>query len=411
MSRAKKAKSRAEELIEELLEEYKTPDEVMGENGLLKQLTKSLVEKMLEGEMNHHLGYEKNSQEGNNSGNSRNGKSQKKITGEFGAMPIEIPRDRNATFEPEIIQKNQTRFEGFDDKIISLYSRGMTTRDIKAHLEEMYGAEISADLVSTVTNSVMDEVREWQGRPLDAFYPIVYLDALYMKIRDNGHIRNKAVYLVIGVNMQGHKEVLGLWTQKTEGAKFWLQIVTELKNRGVEDILIACVDGLKGFPGAINAVFPQTLIQRCIVHMVRDSLRFVPDKDRRKVAADLKPVYHAATEDAGRLALEIFGKKWDNDYPMISQKWISNWGELSTFFEFPNEIRRVIYTTNAIESMNMGLRKVTKNRASFPNDEAALKLLYLALRNMAKKWTMPIKEWGKAVHQFAIRFDGRVPLD
>jgi transposase-like protein len=408
--KAGKPRTRAEELLDELIKECDNPEEIIGENGLLKQLTKGLLERAMQGELTHHLGYEKHDPTGNKSGNSRNGSSQKTIKGEFGELLIDVPRDRNGTYEPQIIQKGQTRFAGFDEKIISMYARGLTTREIKAHLEEIYGVEVSADLVSQVTDSVMEEVREWQSRPLDSIYPIVFLDAIFIKIRDGGHVKNKAVYLAIGVNMDGLKETLGIWVQQTEGAKFWLQIVTELKNRGVNDILIACVDGLKGFPEAINSVFPETEVQLCIVHMMRNSLKYVSYKDRRVLARDLKKVYHAANAEQAEARLEEFAKEWDDRYPTISKMWRNNWELLIPFMAYPEYIRRAIYTTNAIESMNMSLRKVTKNRGSFPNDEAAVKLLYLALRNISKKWTMPIREWGKAMNQFAIAYEGRLQL-
>lgn len=400
-----------DELIDNLLKEYRTPDEVIGEGGLLQQLTKRLLERTLGAELTDHVGYEKSDPAGRNSGNSRNGVSRKTLKGTFGTMPIEVPRDRNATFEPKIIGKHQTRFEGFDDKIISLYARGLSVREIKQHLEEIYQVEVSPGLISTVTDEVIDEVRAWQDRPLESFYPIVYMDALQFKVRDAGRVRNKAVYLAIGVSMEGMKEVLGMWIAQTEGAKFWLQVVTELKNRGVDDILIACVDGLKGFPEAIETVYPKTEIQLCIVHMVRHSLNFVGWKERKEVAADLRKVYTAATEEAAETRLAEFAAKWDDRFPTISKSWRSNWGRVIPFFAHPPEIRKVIYTTNAIESLNMSLRKVTKTRSSFPNDEAVLKLLYLALRNIAKKWTMPIQNWKAALNRFAIIYEDRIPID
>lgn len=409
-SRKKSEKSRAAALMDELLKECESTEDIVGEDGLLKQLTKMLVERAMQAEMTHHLGYEKHDPVGNNSGNSRNGKDTKKIKGDFGEAEIEVPRDRNGTFQPKIIKKGQTRFTGFDDKIISMYSRGMTTREIRAHLEEMYKVEVSADLISTVTDSVLEEITEWQSRPLDSIYPIVFMDALMLKIRSGGNIRKIAVYLAIGVNMDGLKEVLGIWFQKTEGAKFWLQILTEIKNRGVQDIFIASVDGLKGFPEAIESAFPHTETQLCIVHMVRNSLRFVSFRDRKELATDLKEIYRAATVEQAELALEKFSEKWDERYPMISKSWNEHWENLIPFLAYPKDIRKAIYTTNAIESLNMTLRKVTKNRGSFPSEEAALKLLYLALRNASKKWTMPIQNWGPAMNQFAIRFDGRVPI-
>jgi putative transposase len=399
------------DLIDNLLKDYKKPEDLMGENGLLKELTKRLLERAMSAEMTEHLGYERHEVTGQNSGNSRNGKSAKTLKGTFGTLPIEVSRDRNGTFEPQIVGKHQTRFTGFDENIISLYARGMSVREIREHLEEIYQVEVSPALISTVTDAVIDEVRTWQNRQLDEVYPIMYLDAIQFKVRDAGHVRNKAVYLAIGVNMEGLKEVLGLWIAQTEGAKFWLSVATELKNRGVRDIFIACVDGLKGFPEAIEAVFPQTEVQLCIVHLVRHSLNFVSWKQRKEVARDLKLIYTAATEAEAEQRLEEFAEKWDAKYPTISRSWRTNWMRVIPFFAHPGEVRRVIYTTNAIESLNMTLRKVTKARGSFPNDEAVLKLLYLALRNISKKWTMPIHDWKAALNRFAIVYEDRLPMN
>ena len=396
-------------LIDKLLADYKKPEDIIGENGLLKQLTKALLERAMQAEMTDHLGYAKHDQAGNNSGNSRNGKTTKALKGDFGELPLETPRDRNGTFEPKIIVKGQTRFTGFDDKIVSMYARGMSTREISGHLEEIYGVEVSAGLISSVTEGVMEEVKTWQGRPLDAVYPIVYLDALVVKIRDAGHVRNRAIYVAIGVNLKGNKEVLGLWTNEAEGAKFWLQVLTEIKNRGVTDIFIACVDGLTGFPKAIETVFPQAQVQLCIVHQVRASLNYVSWKQRKAVVADLQTIYRANTADDAYLKLEAFAEKWDGTYPTISQMWRRNWEHLSPFFGYPADIRKVIYTTNAVESLNMSLRKVIKTRGSFPNSDAAMKLLFLALEHIAKKWTMPVQNWKGALQRFAILLGDRVP--
>jgi putative transposase len=398
----------SEKLLDELMQTYQKPEDLLGKNGLLKQLTKALVERAMQGEITQHLGYEKHSVTGNKSGNSRNGTSNKTIRNDYGNFPIEIPRDRNGTFEPQIIPKGQTRFDGFDDKIISMYARGMTTRDIQAHLQDIYNVEVSPTLISNVTNEVINEVKIWQNRPLDAIYPIVYLDALRVKSRIDGQIKNQAVYLAIGINMDGLKEVLGMWIAKTEGAKFWLSVITEIKNRGVQDIFIACVDGLKGFPEAIETVFPETQVQLCIVHMVRNSLKYVPYKEKKKVATDLRQIYSAATVDAAYLALETFAENWDSKYPTISRSWIANWENLTPFFNYPPEIRKVIYTTNAIESLNYSLRKVTKTSGSFPTNDAVFKLLFLALRNVSKKWTMPIRYWKKALNHFVIMFEDRI---
>ncbi|HYJ87388.1 MAG TPA: IS256 family transposase [Pyrinomonadaceae bacterium] len=399
------------ELIDNLLKDYKKPEDIIGENGLLKQLTKRLLERAMAAEMTEHVGYEKHEASGNKSGNSRNGNSAKTLKGSFGTMPIEVPRDRNGTFEPQIIGKHQTRFTGFDENIISLYARGLSTREIQQHLEEIYHVEVSPTLISNVTDAVIDEVKTWQNRQLDAVYPIVFLDAIQFKVRDGGHVRNKAIYLAIGIGVSGLKEVLGLWIAQTEGAKFWLQVVTELKNRGVNDIFIACVDGLKGFPEAIETVFPQTEVQLCIVHLVRHSLKYVGWQQRKEVAADLKTIYRAATAAEAEQRLGEFSLKWDAKFPTIAKSWRSNWERVIPFFAHPPEIRKVIYTTNAIESLNMSLRKVTKARGSFPSDEAVFKLLYLALRNIEKKWTMPVRDWKAALNRFAIVYENRLPVD
>jgi putative transposase len=397
------------DLIDSLLSDYKKPEDLIGENGLLKQLTKALVERALAAEMEAHLGHAKNEAVTNPAGNARNGKSSKTLKGEFGELPIEIPRDRNGSFEPQLIPKHQTRWNGFDEKILSLYARGMTVREIQGHLEEMYGAEVSPTLISSVTDAVADEVKAWQSRPLDALYPIVYLDCIHVKVRDAGTVRAKAVYLALGINMAGEKELLGIWIAQTEGAKFWLQVITELKNRGVADILIACVDGLKGFPEAIETIYPKTAVQLCIVHLVRYSLNYISWKLRKEVALDLRTIYAAATVEEAEQRLDEFEEKWGAAYPSIAQSWRRNWPRIIPFFDYPPEIRKVIYTTNAIESVNMSLRKITKNRGSFPSDESLLKLFYLALNNISKKWTMPIRDWKAALNRFTIQFEDRMP--
>jgi putative transposase len=396
-------------VIDDLLKKYKSPEEILGENGLLKQLTKAVLQRALQAEMTHHLGHEKHAPVSNKTGNARNGTSKKTMKGDFGTIDIEVPRDREGTFEPVIVPKGQTRFPGFDDKIISLYSRGMTTREIQSHLEEIYGVEVSPTLISTVTDAVSEEVKAWQNRQLEALYPIVYMDAIRVRVRDNGHVANKAVYLAIGIKLDGDKEVLGMWVSENEGAKFWLQVVTELRNRGVEDIFLACVDGLKGFPEAIETVFPRTQVQLCIVHMVRHSLNYVTSKQRKEVADDLKLIYQSATAEQAEMQLNAFAEKWDKKHPTISRSWRRNWEQITPFFAYPPEIRKVIYTTNMIESLNMSLRKVTKNRGSFPNDEAMFKLLYLALNNITKKWKKPIINWKAAMARFAILFEDRLP--
>jgi putative transposase len=396
-------------LIDKLLAEHgHRPEDIAGENGLLKQLTKALLERAMQAELTDHLGYEKHDPVGYKSGNSRNGKTSKKLQGDFGEIDLETPRDRAGTFEPKIVAKNQTRFTGFDDKILSMYARGMTTREIQAHLEEIYGIEVSPALVSNVTEAIQDEVRAWQNRPLEPIYPIVYMDALYVRMRDGGHVQNRAVFVAIGVNLEGNKEVLGLWTSANEGAKFWLQVMTEMKNRGVQDVFIACIDGLKGFPEAIEAVFPNAEVQLCIVHLVRHSLNYVSWKQRREVAADLRPVYSAPTKEEAARLLEEFALKWDGTHPTISQVWQRNWQRITPFFAYPNEIRKVIYTTNAVESLNMSLRKIIKTRGSFPNEESAIRLLYLALRNHSKNWSF-VQGWRSALNRFQLLWPERMP--
>jgi putative transposase len=406
------------ELIDELLKGYRNPEDLMGEDGIFKQLTKALIERCLSAELDTHLAEEKaeleadSLAEGNTERpkNRRNGHSKKTIKGEFGESEIGIPRDRNGAFEPQLIAKGQTRFNGFDDKILSLYARGMTTRDIQAQLQELYGVEVSHTLISNVTEAVEQERKLWQNRSLDAIYPIIYFDALVVKVRHEGRVINKAIHLALGVNLAGQKELLGLWMTQNESSKFWLSVLTELQNRGVKDIFIACVDGLTGFPEAIEAVFSQTTVQLCIVHMVRNSLSYVSYKDRKAVAADLKTIYTAATETEAEQALVDFTERWDKQYPTISKSWINHWNRIIPFFAFPPDIRKAIYTTNAIESMNMTLRKVLRNHRSFPTDESAMKVIYLAIANVSKKWTMPIRDWKAALNRFAIEFEGRFPL-
>ncbi len=395
-------------LIDQLLTDYKKPEDIIGENGLLKELTKAILERALEAEITEHLGYAKHDPAGHHRGNTRNGKSRKTLKGDFGELELETPRDRQASFEPKLVGKRQTRWTGFDDKIISMYARGMTTREIQGHLEEMYGVEVSPTLISNITEAGLEEVKQWQSRPLEELYPIVYLDALMVKVRDEGHIQNKAIYVVLGVNLEGQKEVLGLWGAQTEGAKFWLQVLTELQNRGVKDIFIACVDGLKGFPEAIEAVYPRPEVQLCIVHLVRASLNYVPWKLRKPVAADLQSIYSAATVAEAERGLEELESKWKT-YPSVSQVWRRNWARITPFFHYPPDIRRAIYTTNSVESLNRSLRKIIKIRGGFPNEDAALKLLFLALRQAAKKWTMPIAHWREALNHFAILWPDRMP--
>ena len=392
------------ELIDELIKDCKTQEDLFGDKGIVKQFVKRVSERALKGELTHHLGYEKDSAEGNNSGNSRNGFSTKTIKGEFGEAQVQIPRDRNGNFEPKFIGKNQTRFIGFDDKIIAMYARGLSTRDIQAQLQEIYGVEVSPTLISNVTAEVIEEVKAWQSRSLDATYPIVYLDCIVVKIKEDKRIINKAVYLALGVNLDGKKELLGMWISNNEGAKFWLSVLTELKNRGLQNICIACVDGLTGFPEAIETAYPNARTQLCILHMLRNSFKYVGYKDRKELAKDLKPVYSAATAEEAEVYLDEFAIKWDAKYPTISKSWHTHWANLITFFDYPADIRKAIYTTNAIESLNMTLRKVIKNKRVFPDNESAFKLLYLAINNISKKWTMPIRDWGLARSRFAIEF-------
>jgi len=398
------------ELIDELLKDYHQPEDLMGEGGIFKQLSKALIERCLNAEIETHLEEERLEPDAEGPRNRRNGHSKKTVKGEFGASEIEIPRDRNGAFAPQLIPKGQTRFNGFDDKILSLYARGMTTRDIQAQLQDLYGVDVSHTLISNVTEAVEAERKLWQNRSLDEIYPILYLDALVVKVRHEGRVINKAIHLALGVNLAGQKELLGLWMTQNESSKFWLSVLTELQNRGVKDIFIACVDGLTGFPDAIEAVFPQTQVQLCIVHLVRNALSYVSYKDRRAVAAGLKTIYAAVTESEAEQALILFDERWDKQYPMISKSWMNHWQRIIPFFAFPADIRKAIYTTNAIESLNMTLRKVLRNHRSFPTDESAMKVIYLAIHNISKKWTMPIRDWKAALNRFAIEFEGRFPI-
>jgi putative transposase len=371
-----------------------------------KILTKITVEAALNAELEEHLGYALHEQSTTN--NSRNGYSSKSIRTEDGQVDLKTPRDRECSFEPKLVKKNQTRFTSMDDKILYLYAKGMTTREIVDTFKEMYDAEISPTLISRVTNAVIEQVIEWQARPLDSVYPIVYLDCLVVKIRQDKHVINKAIYLALGVNIEGHKELLGMWISENEGAKFWLNVLTELQNRGVNDILIACVDGLKGFPEAINTVFPQTQVQLCIVHMVRNSMKYVPWKDYKAVTGDLKRIYQSVTEEEALLELDNFCSCWDDKYPQISRSWRAHWSNLNTLFKYPQDIRKAIYTTNAIESLNSVIRKAIKKRKLFPSDDSARKVVYLAIEAASKKWTMPIRNWKTALNRFMIEFEDRL---
>jgi len=408
MTGKKNEETSGDELIEALLEKYgRSREAILGENGLLADLKKRVVEKALAGELTHHLGYRPGEKPPGQE-NHRNGYSRKTVMGEEGSMEIAVPRDREGSFEPVLIAKGQKRFEGFDDKIIAMYARGMTVREIQGFLLDQYKVEVGADFISTVTDSVLEEVQEWQSRALERMYPVVFFDALRVKIRDEGTVRNKAVYLALGIAPEGTREVLGIWVEQSEGAKFWLKVMNELRNRGVEDILIAVVDGLKGFPEAITTVFPQANVQTCIVHLIRHSLSFCGWKERKKVAAELKTVYQAETaEAAARRLSEFENGPWGKKFPMIVASWRRNWEQVIPFFAYGPEIRKMIYTTNAIESLHMQLRKVLKNRGHFPSDESAVKLIYLALRNVTKKWNRPPMSWKAAAGQFAIQFETR----
>lgn len=396
-----------EEIAKELAKDIKSEKDL---STLSKFLVKLTVETALNAEMEEHLGYSKNSIEGVKSWNSRNGYTPKTLKGDFGKIEMETPRDRNGTFIPQLVKKNQTRLTKFDEQILALYAKGMTTRDIVSVFKDMYDADVSPSLISKITDSVSEQVTAWQNRPLNQIYPIIYLDCIVVKIRQDNQVINKSVYIALGINSEGYKELLGLWLAETEGAKFWLSVLTELKNRGLKDIFIACIDGLKGFPDAIKTVYPDAKIQLCIVHMVRNSLKYVVFKDKKEVAADIKSIYNSPTLAQAEKALEEFSEKWDKKYPVISQSWRNNWENLITIFDYPKEIRHIIYTTNAIESLNSVIRKAIKNRKIFPNDNSACKIIYLAIMSASKKWNMPLHQWKQAMNRFAIEFEGRFHL-
>jgi putative transposase len=398
----------SDEVVDELLAGARSEEEIVGPGGLLSQLTKRLVERAMEVELSDHLGYEHGQAPPGGAGNTRNGTSSKTLATEHGPVRIDAPRDRKGSFEPQIVRKRQRRFAGFDEKIIALYSRGLSVRDIQAHLQEIYGVEVGHDLISRVTDAVIEDVRAWQQRPLDDVYPVVFLDCLVLKVREGGSVQRRACYLALGVTVDGDRDVLGMWFQETEGAKFWLQVLTDLKQRGVKDILIACVDGLKGFPEAIEGIFPQTVVQTCIVHLIRHSLRFVPRREREQVARDLKPIYTATDADAAAVELEHFDEQWGERFPVITQAWRSAWEQVTPFLAFPPEVRRVIYTTNAIEALNRQLRKAIKTKGHFPNEDAARKLIYLAVTNAVPAWTKT-RNWTVALLAFKIHFGDRLP--
>lgn len=404
---SKSTNTQMKALLEELVGSLSTKDQI---NALTQGLLKTVVETAMNSELDEHLGYEKHSVAGNNTGNSRNGYYSKTLKSSSGEVDIQVPRDRNGEYEPQFIEKGQSRLEGFDEQILACYARGMSTRDIAETFEEMFGAKVSHGVISKVTEAVWDQVQVWQTRPLDDYYPIVYLDCIQVKIRQDKQVINKAIYVALGVNKEGHKELLGLWVSENEGAKFWLSVLTELKNRGVKDIFIACVDGLSGFPDAIAAAYPNTCVQLCIVHMIRNSLKYVSWKDRKALAASLKEIYTSATVVEAEAALEVFKERWGEKYPTVYKSWLTHWPNLITFFDFPPEIRRVIYTTNAIESLNSVIRKAIKNRRIFPSDRSALKTIFLACEKAQKKWTMPVRNWPQALQHFAIKFEGRLAL-
>ena len=397
------------ELLDQLLAECKSPSELTDPNGFLKDLIGALVSRAMDAELSEHLGYEEGQEPPEGQGNRRNGRTSKRLRTKLGEVAVETPRDRAGSFEPQIVPKHQRHFHGFDDQILTMYARGMSVRDITKTLEDIYGVEVSPEFISRVTDAVVEELRAWQQRPLEAVYPIVYIDALFVKIRSKGSVRNMAVYNAVGVRVDGRKEVLGMWIEETEGAKFWMGILEELRHRGVEDILILCADGLKGLPEALQGVFPRTIFQTCIVHMIRSSTRYVPWKERRSVCADLRKIYTAIDEAGALQALQDFDAKWGGRFPMITKAWERRWDEIVPFLAFPAEIRRAIYTTNAIESLHRKLRKVLKTRGHLPSPEAALKLLYLAVRDAEKSWGGRYRAWGQMMLQFAIHFEDRMP--
>ena len=395
-------------LIDELLAGARTEEEIVGPGGLLADLTRRLVERAMSAELTDHLGYEAHQEPPGGTGNTRNGGTPKTLATEHGPVPIKTPRDRDGSFEPKIVRKGQRRFEGFDEKILALYSRGLSTRDIEAHLQEIYGVKVGRDLISRVTDEVMDDVRSWQQRPLEDVYPVVFLDCMVLKIREGGTVQRRACYLALGVTVDGDRDVLGMWFQETEGAKFWMQVLADLKQRGVRDILIGCVDGLKGFPEAIEAIFPKTVVQTCVVHLIRHSLKYVPRREREQVARDLKPIYTASDADAAQAELETFDEKWGQRFPVITQAWLNAWEYVTPFLAFPPEVRRVIYTTNAIEALNRQLRKAIKTKGHFPNEQAARKLIYLAITNAVPQLTRT-RNWTTALLAFKIHFGDRLP--
>lgn len=392
------------------LAKCKTADDLTGKNGLIQRLIGGMLEQMLQKEMDEHLGYEKHSPEGHHSGNSRNGRTKKTLKSNYGKIELEVPRDRNSEFEPIAVKKRQRSISSFDDKIISMYAKGMTTRDIQSHIQELYGVEMSPAMISNITEKVVDVAIEWQSRTLQSVYPIVFFDAIHYKVKDGGKVVSKAAYTCLGIDVDGKKDILGLWIGESEGAKFWLKICTELQNRGVKDILIACIDGLKALPDAISAVFPEVRIQLCVIHMIRNSIKFIPIKYSKEFMSDLKDIYGSTTLDLAEQNLQRLQEKWNSNYPLAVKPWIFHWENIKTFFDFATPIRRIIYTTNAVESLHRQFRKVTKNKAIFPSDEALFKMLFLAARDVSKKWTLPIREWKTAISHLALAYGDRLGI-
>lgn len=393
------------------LKKCKTADDLTGKNGLLQRLIGGILEQLLQNEMDEHLGYEKHSPIGDHSGNSRNGKSKKTLKSQYGDVELEIPRDRNGDFEPIAVKKHQRSISSFDDKIISMYAKGMTVRDIQTHVQELYGADLSPSLISNITDKVVELAVDWQGRPLQKIYPIIFFDAIHYKVKENGRIMSKASYTCLGIDLEGKKDVLGIWVGEAEGAKFWLKVCTELQNRGVKDVFIACIDGLKGLPDAIKMVFPKIEIQLCIIHMIRNSIKYIPHNSSKEFMADLKNIYKASTEEIAYQNLEKLQKKWEDRYTLAVRPWLVHWENIKTFFAFPEQIRSLIYTTNAVESVHRQLRKVTKSKAVFPTDESLVKMLFLAIRDISKKWTMPIQEWKTIISHLSIVYGDRLDLE
>jgi transposase-like protein len=392
------------------LAKCKTTSDLTGKNGLIQKLLGNMITQMLETEMDEHLGYEKHSTAGDHTGNSRNGKYTKKVRSNFGPLELEVPRDRNGEFEPLAVKKHSRNISDFDDKIISMYSKGMSVRDIQDHLKELYGCDVSPTLISNITDKVMDVATEWQSRPLKAFYPFVFFDAIHYKVKYEGKVISKAAYTCLAMDAEGKKEILGIWVGESEGARFWLKVCTELHQRGVQDILIACIDGLKGLPDVIQSVFPKVMIQLCIIHMIRNTIRFIPSKRQKEFADDLKAIYRATTMDLAHQNLWKLKDKWGTQYPLAVKPWIANWENLKTFFEFPEVIRNVIYTTNAVELVHRQMRKVTKSKSVFPSDESLIKILFLVVRDVSRKWNMPHRDWRAIISYLSIAYEDRLVM-